>query len=216
MWKHPEYSSSSIWMGWSYGPDNLQSHSLVQRLPFLKTPFVQYAYAHQIHTDEIFFVEQEGMQGKCDALYTNTKGIALVVQTADCVPVFLVGDREIAVVHAGWKGIALDIVGKAIATLSHVHTAIIGPCIGVQSYQVGEEVVDAIVKTGIDPAVFVDRTLSHKPHVHVAQAVRAQIQRRDITHIELPNFCSYTDSNWASYRRNPANTGRILSVIGLL
>ena len=51
---------------------------------------------------------------QADAAYTQTQGVGCIVMTADCLPVLLWSDdgREIAAVHAGWRGLAAGILEK--------------------------------------------------------------------------------------------------------
>jgi YfiH family protein len=104
----------------------------------------------QIHSDLIHRVDrvpEHPLAG--DGLITNTPGLLLAIQTADCLPVILVDkkNRAIGVFHAGWRGTVKRIVEKGVGEMRHYFgsdprniVAGIGP--GVQSccYQVGEEV----------------------------------------------------------------------------
>ena len=56
--------------------------------------------------------------GACDILVTTLPGIALVVQTADCVPVILAGPNAVGIAHAGWRGSAHNAAGAAVEELS--------------------------------------------------------------------------------------------------
>jgi len=104
----------------------------------------------QIHSDVIHRVDDapaEPLRG--DALVTNTPGLLLSVQTADCVPILLADKRgrTIAAVHAGWRGTLARILAKTVGRMqmefgtkpSEIFAAI-GPAIGQCSYEVGSEV----------------------------------------------------------------------------
>lgn len=92
----------------------------------------------------------------CDGLVTNTPGLALVVFTADCTPVLLYDEVTGAVgaVHAGWKGTAQDITGKAVEAMvqnygtdpRHIRAAI-GPNIGQCCFETDRDVPDALLET---------------------------------------------------------------------
>ena len=100
----------------------------------------------QVHTDIIRTVTKADAQGfdhgaypECDGLITNDPGTALVVFTADCTPILLSDPVTGAVgaVHAGWRGTALGIAGKAVAAMVNAYgcdpkniRAAIGPNIG--------------------------------------------------------------------------------------
>lgn len=104
----------------------------------------------QIHSDLIHCVSkppQEQLAG--DGLITNTPGILLSIQTADCLPVVLVDikSRAVGVFHAGWRGTVKRIVEKGVGEMRGCFgtrprdiKAAIGPGIHGCCYQVGEEV----------------------------------------------------------------------------
>jgi polyphenol oxidase len=89
----------------------------------------------------------------CDGHATREAGILLAISLADCVPVFLVepARRVVALLHAGWRGVAAGILEEGLRSLSerfavlpeevHLH---LGPAIGGASYQVGPEVHEAL------------------------------------------------------------------------
>ncbi len=85
----------------------------------------------------------------CDASITTRSGLRLRVNVADCVPVFLVSAGGLGLAHAGWRGTAAGIVGKAVDALATATgdsprnmKAWIGPCIGPCCYEVGRDVAD--------------------------------------------------------------------------
>ncbi|MBQ6964248.1 MAG: peptidoglycan editing factor PgeF [Bacteroidaceae bacterium] len=92
-----------------------------------------------------------------DALCTHLPNLCICVRTADCIPVLLWDDvtQIVAAVHAGWKGTQKRIVESSIEALQetygtqakHLH-AIIGPGIGPDSFEVGDEVYELFAKAG--------------------------------------------------------------------
>jgi YfiH family protein len=85
-----------------------------------------------------------------DGAHTDKPGVVLAALTADCLPVFLC-DRagtKIALLHAGWRGLAGGVIEAGVARLgvrSADFLAWLGPAIGPDSYEVGDEVRAAFV-----------------------------------------------------------------------
>ena len=104
----------------------------------------------QIHSDLIHRVD--GMPAQLlvgDGLVTDTPGLALAVQTADCLPIILVDKkrRAVGVFHAGWRGTVKRIVEKGVGEMRRYFNsdprnliAAIGPGVQGCCYEVGEEV----------------------------------------------------------------------------
>jgi hypothetical protein len=116
----------------------------------------------QFHSDVIFLAASstDGEAPKADALITNTPGLLLGVQTADCVPVLLADTkrRAVAAIHAGWRGTLARIVQKTLGrmrmefgTRARDVVAALGPAIGGGCYEVGPEVAQAFA-TQFSPA----------------------------------------------------------------
>ena len=89
-----------------------------------------------------------GCVGDGDAIITSQKRILLCTRTADCVPILLYNSEQVAVVHAGWRGIANEILPKCVAQMFSVDGVIVGPCISQQNYEVDIDVIDAFEKVG--------------------------------------------------------------------
>jgi YfiH family protein len=112
---------------------------------------------HQVHGDSIVTVTEgnhRDMQGRqADGLVTDAGGIALGIETADCVPVLLFDPAAPAVgaVHAGWRSTVQLIVRKAVERMQHEFgsdpsrmVAAIGPAIGPECYEVDEPVMGPV------------------------------------------------------------------------
>ena len=121
-------------------------------------------YAHQEHTDLAFTFSTAKplppgphMVGTCDALLTAEPWTALTVRTADCLPIVLAGGGAVAMVHAGWRGLAADVIGAVTGRMrsefgvpSSEVRAVIGVGVGPCHYRVGEEVVTALSRHSVD------------------------------------------------------------------
>lgn len=175
------------------------------------------AWVHQIHSARVVTVAAgvSGPQGRGDALISGAHDLALAVVTADCVPVVLAGRRTIAAIHAGWRGIAADVVGETLARLGERPTEVvawIGPAIGPCCYEVGAEVAEEVASAS-DPGVVLARA-RQRPHLDLAGAVTHQLRRRGVEAVRTVVACTRCDSGslW-SYRRDGKGAGRNLAFI---
>jgi len=106
--------------------------------------------AYQVHSDRVAVVEKPWTadeRPQVDGLVTRTKGVALGILTADCVPVLFAdaADGVIGAAHAGWRGARGGILEATVAAMvdlgarSQNIVAGVGPCIRQESYEVGPE-----------------------------------------------------------------------------
>lgn len=163
-----------------------------------------------------------------DALVTDKPGICLCVQTADCVPLLMYDPVKnvIAAVHAGWRGTVGLIVKKVIEQFkSHYSSSsqnirvIIGPSIGPEKYEVGKEVVEAVMESIPNPALSLKKNLSGKYHFNLWEANRQILLECGVLNenIDLSEYCTYTEMDYFfSARREGIETGRLVSGIMLL
>ena len=140
----------------------------------------------------------------CDGLVTNTPGLALVVFTADCTPVLLYDPKTGAVgaVHAGWRGTAQDIVGKAVQAMEkHFGTdpaclkAAIGPNIGQCCFETDADVPQALLHTYGDAVREHIHQTGDKYYVNLKAVNALALQRHGVTDIEISTQCTRCDPN---------------------
>ena len=190
-------------------------------LKSLGVPSERFFTLHQIHGNEIAVASGPGTEAGLDAdgVMTEEKNLALLIRTADCVPVFLFDpDRPaVGLVHVGWRGAQKQIIGRAIEKFRQAFgtkpsrlQAALGPSIRKSCYEVGSEFLDYFPgfveekkeKNLFDLAGFVKQEL-----------LRAGISESSLTDSEICTACS-TD-RFFSARREGQNTGRFLSAIML-
>lgn len=136
---------------------------------------------------------------ECDGLITKTPGVALAVFTADCTPILLHDPVTGAVgaVHAGWRGTAADIAGKAVRAMVREYgcdpaniRAAIGPNIGACCFETDADVPDAILAAlGTDALTFIRRA-GGKYHVDLKAVNGRFLQNAGVTHIEISDACT--------------------------
>lgn len=180
----------------------------VERLPRVE--------CRQVHGGEVWRVGPDlvkpGDAPCADALVCAEPGRLLVIRTADCVPVLLAGAGEVAAVHAGWRGVLAGVVPRAVAAMAGPVVAAIGPCIGLEHFEVGEEVAAAFEAAGLGEAVVRDRW--PRAHVDLALAVEGQLRRAGVTEIDVTDRCTFRDAGeFFSHRRDAGRTGRMAAVI---
>ena len=143
--------------------------------------------------------------------------LVLVIFTADCTPILL-HDRvtgAVGAVHAGWRGTALDIAGKAVAAMveqfgcdpKNIHAAI-GPNIGVCCFETGGEVPQAMVDTFGDEARRWIFPTGDKYYVNLKEINRHALSRRGVGYIDVSDACTACQSaRFWSHRVTGGNRG---------
>ena len=198
---------------WTPDPDQTQAFWSGLAVP-LGFKGHEVARLHQVHGRTVVEVVSGMDQGEGDALITRTPGVLLSVRTADCVPILLASEGEVAAVHAGWRGL---VAGVIEATLDRLHSvplaATIGPCISVEHYEVGSELVDEVAACGVPAEVFLREDLGDRPHVDLKRAAAWKLEQAGIRTEVLP-VCTWEDERFPSYRRNGPLSGRMAALIG--
>lgn len=102
------------------------------------------AFNRQVHSPTVHRAHPGGRGEPGDGLWTDRPELPVLAFAADCVPIALVrteGERALAVLHAGWRGLAEGVVAAGVAALGDgPKAAVVGPSIGPCCYEVGPEV----------------------------------------------------------------------------
>ncbi|MGV1003656.1 MAG: polyphenol oxidase family protein [Candidatus Nanopelagicales bacterium] len=154
-----------------------------------------------------------------DALVSRTPGVGLVALAADCVPVLLVEPQAavVAAVHAGWRGVALNVARAAVRTVELLGgnaqrlRAYLGPAICPQCYPVTSERLAEVADAA--PAA-VSRTAQGRPALDLRAGIAAQLAQLGAA-VELVGGCPAEDDRYFSYRRD-GRTGRQAGAVALV
>lgn len=193
---------------------------------------------HQTHSTVVAHVNRTGLTREdlegVDALVTDLQGVAIGVRTADCIPVLLYDPvhRAIGAAHSGWRGTVNMISKKTVLEMcrlfgSHPEDirAVIGPGIGYDSFQVGEEVALTFKESGFP----IDRVWSFRGarkegtmegghHLDLKECVRHSLIECGVAegNISVSDIDTYTDVRFYSARREGISCGRNINAIILI
>jgi len=147
-----------------------------------------------------------------DGQATALESVAAVVLTADCLPVALVAPQAVAIVHAGWRGLAGGILGEGVRALRELGAggaiaAAIGPGAGVCCYETGPEVHEAFAVHG--PRA---RAGDHADLRFVARRQLLDAGVGDVRDVGLCTICAPPEL-FFSHRRDRGVTGRQAGVV---
>lgn len=161
-----------------------------------------------------------------DAIVTATPDVALMTLHADCLAMFLVDpvNRVVAAVHAGWRSTVLNVAGKTVDTMrasfgsrpADLH-AYVGPSIGADRYEVGEEVIEAWRRL---PESTEDAYLKHDGRwrfdLKAANVSQLVASGTHAAKIEVSPVCTASDPDrWFSHRGQGPLTGRFAAIIAI-
>lgn len=177
----------------------------------------------QVHGDQVVVARQENLPWptrlpEADALVTACPNVALLVRTADCLPVFLFDPRSrvIALVHAGWRGTQKEILIKTLRVMKEcggtsaadVRVAL-GPAIRSCCYEVGVEFKTSFAKDLHERA--------GRLYFDLIGANTRQLQGQGVLgeHIQDTGVCTCCTPALFSFRREGPSAGRHLSLLML-
>jgi YfiH family protein len=165
--------------------------------------------AHQVHEASVITVA--GGSGyrvgpaKADGLLTTSRNTAIAVHVADCLPIAIAGEGGVAIVHAGWRGLAAGVLAHGVAALREAGVAggleaAIGPGARGCCYEAGAEV----------HALFSGYAASHAQHLDLAAVAAAQLLDAGVHVISDLGACTLCAPAglYFSHRRDGADTGR--------
>jgi YfiH family protein len=144
---------------------------------------------------------------RCDGLWSDQPGQAMMLVTADCLPIALGranGSKPaLSVIHAGWRGLLAGIVAEGAKTLGGGRlTAAIGPGIGPCCYEVGEEVREPF------RAAFGDEVVTDG-RLDLWSAAEQALRAAGCDEVERTDLCTYCHPElFFSHRRDRGRTGR--------
>ncbi len=106
---------------------------------FDERPAGQLASVHQIHSSLVLPVTTPQLaEQKADGIVSDSSAI-LAIKTADCLPVVMIGQHGVGLLHAGWRGLADGILLTQAVKALIPREAFIGPCIGPCCFEVTAE-----------------------------------------------------------------------------
>ena len=201
----------------------------------LKISDNQLLLPHQTHTNRVALVDEALMEmdsseryahlQNVDALVTALPRVCIGISSADCVPVLLYDPkhRVIGAAHAGWRGMVGHIIAHTIECMRTLGTnprdlrTVVGPCIGPDSFEVGEEVVDAFLQAKFPPSI-VRRGFFKRPHIDLWAAAVHELELSGVPldAILVSGIDTYAcPDRFFSARRLGIQSGRIYSGIML-
>jgi purine-nucleoside/S-methyl-5'-thioadenosine phosphorylase / adenosine deaminase len=137
---------------------------------------------------------------RADGHVVRESGLAPLVFTADCLPVALRGPGGLAMVHAGWRGLAGGIVSAAAKAVGATDAAI-GPGIGPCCYEVGDEVLEAFADLG--------GGIAQGRMLDLPEVARRQLALAGVEDVRSAGLCTSCNPElFFSHRRDRGRTGR--------
>ncbi len=188
----------------------------------------------QIHSSKVVLIEDFNDISdfyKVDGIVTKVPGIGLSILGADCAPILFYEKTEkiIAACHAGWRGTINNIVEQTICKMESIGakreqiSALIGPTIQKNSYEIGQEVVDIIRGCSFfSENISILSLKKNKKHLFDLPLLLEQcLKIANINNVGNVNLDTYTNPNLffshrRSFHKNIKETGRQISVIGIL
>tara|TARA_X000000950_G_scaffold155577_2_gene190706 strand:+ start:3173 stop:3928 length:756 start_codon:yes stop_codon:yes gene_type:complete len=182
---------------------------------------------HQVHSSKFIFLDKYPSKKKikADAVITNIKKLPIAILTADCAPILLYDNKKnmIAAIHAGWKGAFKGIISKVLNFMikkgckTNCITAVIGPCISRNSYNVKENFKKKFLKKNKKNSVFF-KNRKETIYFDLPNYIKSQLKLMKVSKIEMINIDTFDKKNnffsaRQSLNANHDDYGRNISLI---
>lgn len=176
--------------------------------------------ANQVHGNLVLEVNKANFGSvylqNADGFFTIEKDIALGVQTADCFPVLLAGNRGIAALHCGWRSLNNLIIENALKMFEKYDdmpkNAYVGAGICADHYEVRDDMVNMLEKRYKPLEALADMG-GGLYKLDLKKLVLNALDINGISNVEISSFSSCHSDGFYSYRRENGVTGRMLSAI---
>jgi len=172
-------------------------------------------FMNQVHGDAVATVGVEIIpEPTADALVTQSPGIGLAVMVADCIPLLLASSETVAAVHVGRRGLMNEVALAAINEMrsrdNSEITAVVGPSICGECYEVSQNIYDEVSKRF---PLAASKTRDGGFSLDLSRALIDQLRGLEVRVVD-EGRCTVEESSLYSYRRDGA-TGRQVGVVWL-
>jgi len=173
----------------------------------------------QVHGNRALEALEIHRDQEADASFSYNQHQICIIMTADCLPILLcdIKGTRVAAIHAGWRGLARGIIPNTLKALncpSHELFAWLGPAIGPQKFEVGQDVYSAFLELSPLNNIAFHPTSKNKWLANIYELARLQLRTLGLTQIYGGQYCTYTQHNdFFSYRRDGQKAGRMASLI---
>lgn len=175
-------------------------------------------WLRQVHGSRVVEADALADSPEGDAALARRPGTVCAVLVADCIPVLLAerSGSTVAIAHAGWRGLAGGVVENTVRAMAcdpRDLIAYLGPGIGPDAFEVGDDVRDVfLARDGGAAAAFTPHA-SGKWLGDLFLLARRCLQRAGVDAIHGGTLCTYSDARrFFSYRRG-RTTGRMAALI---
>lgn len=182
-------------------------------------------WLNQVHGNHVYQMGDNlpALQN-ADAHFTKQNHQALAIMTADCVPIMLYNGESVGAIHAGWQGLAKNIIAQTVKCMQNDQNqwqAWIGACIGQASYEVDERVKQALLPTFDNQLIDINTIFQPSKQGHywvdLAKIAELQLIANGVTQVYQSGLDSYADERFYSYRKQSQQkqvaTGRMATLI---
>ena len=186
---------------------------LINQLKLSSSP----VWLSQTHSNHIVCLDNKTINKNADGAYTTKNNRICTVMTADCVPLLFCDQsgKQVAAIHAGWKGICKGIIDKAIKIYHDTSKIMvwIGPCISAKHYEVGIDVYNNCLNyLSLTKDAFIETDKNHW-NCDLVSLVNIILKKSQVGAIYECGLCTYEQEDmFYSYRRD-GETGRTASMI---
>jgi YfiH family protein len=205
----------------SVGGDRAQEGSLARERLCARSGLSRLARGYQVHGNAVIRVasmpalDADVPATKADGQATALAGVGATVLVADCLPVALGSRGAVAMLHAGWRGLAAGILEHGVLALRELElqhgggspgtiVAVIGPGAGACCYEVGEEVHGAF-----------PGARRHGRKIDLRAIARERLEAVGVSEVRDVEACTICDERYFSHRREGARAGRQAGVAWL-
>ncbi len=182
-------------------------------------------FVNQIHSNNIYLFG--GKQTKivnADGIISKSSDSILAILTADCAPIILIGKKFYGIIHAGWRGLVLDIIKKGVGLMTKYGEKldeikiIVGPHLGGNSFEVQKDFISNLKKFSDNEDFLINK--NNKTFFNFSKMIKYKINKLKIKDYEISNIDTFENpKKFFSHRyysqNGLQNCGRQISLVGI-